>query len=543
MAIKGNLREASLADVLQLLALGRKSGCLSVSDRNNFGQIYFDQGMISYAAIVNRRDRMGDLLVKNSIISAEELSAAVGEQVGQNPPRLGEILIRRGSITRKQLEHYIRIQIEEAVYFLFTWNQGTFYFEPGETPDPADVTVSINPEGLLLEGARRVDEWTLIEKKVAPDLVFAVDRSHGEPEAAELTEAQRRILPLIDGRRSVRDIIEDSGLLEFETCKAVFGLVQAGFARHRGKKREAALEEVRPGRLREHSNLGIAFFRTSMLEEAEREFRRVLELDPAHRESQFHLGLIALKRGETRQAIRQFMRLIEAGGVWASSFHNLALALEMAGRLDDALLTVQEALRDFPGDRSLLLARGILLTRLGDFASACEAFDVFASMPGRSGAPPTYYAYSMVALGGAGRLREARDRAREGVVIHPGSAQVLVNAAAVHERGGEIEEAESLYARAVEDSPDLHQARRGLADALYRRGAYDDAGVIYQQLASNGAAGSADILFKLGNIAYKRGDRAAALNYWRETVEADPDHAVARTNLELVGSAPASTNR
>ena len=63
------------------------------------------------------------------------------------------------------------------------------------------------------------------------------------------------------------------------------------------------------------------------------------------------------------------------------------------------------------------------------------------------------------------------------------------------------------------------------------------------QLAANGSAGSADVLFKLGNIAYKRGDRAAALNYWRETVEADPDHAVARTNLELVGSALSSSSR
>src|SRR5690349_23737291 len=69
MAIKGSLKEASLPDVLQLLALGQKTGCLSIADRSNFGYIYFDKGRICYASIVNRRDRLGDILVKNGKIS------------------------------------------------------------------------------------------------------------------------------------------------------------------------------------------------------------------------------------------------------------------------------------------------------------------------------------------------------------------------------------------------------------------------------------------------------------------------------------------
>ena len=63
MAIKGSLKEASLPDVIQLLSLGKKTGCLAVADRQNFGYIYFDEGLITYASIVNRRDRLGDILV------------------------------------------------------------------------------------------------------------------------------------------------------------------------------------------------------------------------------------------------------------------------------------------------------------------------------------------------------------------------------------------------------------------------------------------------------------------------------------------------
>ena len=187
MAIKGSLREASLPDVLQLLSMGKKTGCLSVTHRNNFGNIYFDKGRISYASIVNRRDRLGDMLVKNGVITQEQLDQAVALQVKQRDKRLGELLVELESLSREQLHQFIRIQIEEAVYYLFTWNQGTFNFEADVEPEEQDLIVSINPESLLLEGARRVDEWSLIEKKISGfDLIFEVDQQKAKSSDVDL---------------------------------------------------------------------------------------------------------------------------------------------------------------------------------------------------------------------------------------------------------------------------------------------------------------------------------------------------------------------
>src|SRR3989454_4305356 len=84
MAIKGSLKEASLPDVLQLLALGQKTGCLSIADRSNFGYIYFEKGRICYASIVNRRDRLGDILVKHGKITQDHLEAAVHRQTKEH---------------------------------------------------------------------------------------------------------------------------------------------------------------------------------------------------------------------------------------------------------------------------------------------------------------------------------------------------------------------------------------------------------------------------------------------------------------------------
>src|SRR5256712_5411471 len=104
MAIKGSLKEASLPDVLQLLALGQKTGCLSIADRSNFGYIFFDKGRICYASIVNRRDRLGDILVKHARITDEQLAAAVHKQETARGKKLGEILVGMGVITRADLE-------------------------------------------------------------------------------------------------------------------------------------------------------------------------------------------------------------------------------------------------------------------------------------------------------------------------------------------------------------------------------------------------------------------------------------------------------
>ena len=111
MAIKGSLKEASLPDVIQLLTLGRRSGCLSIADRQNFGYIYFDEGRLTYASIVNRRDRLGDLLVRSGRLAPEVLQRAVDEQAQSPEQKIGELLVEAGALSRQELEDYMRVQI------------------------------------------------------------------------------------------------------------------------------------------------------------------------------------------------------------------------------------------------------------------------------------------------------------------------------------------------------------------------------------------------------------------------------------------------
>ena len=534
MAIKGSLKEASLPDVIQLLFLGRRTGCLALADRHNFGTIHFDEGQIVYAAIVNRRDRLGDLLLRSGRITAAQLRQAVERQESDREHKLGEILVELGFLPREELERYIRVQIEEAVYYLFTWTSGTFNFEAGVRPEREDFLVRINPEYLLLEGARRVDEWSLIEKKIPSfDLIFAVDGTHIGDSAPELSEEQRRLVPLLDGTRDVTQLMEESGLVEFEAGKALFGLITAGFA-HRVGTSAATAPRVNESRVDEHRNLGVAFYKAAMLDEALREFRRVADLRPADASAPFFLGLIALRQARWEEAAAAFRQAIEKGGQRAPALHNLGLALERLGRLDEADTACGDAAGRARDDARVMLGWGVVALRRGEYQVAQGRLTRARELAANKPLPPLWYWAATLASAALDDVETALETADDGATAHPGSAVLRNNLAVLRELAGDVSGAESMLRAALAEDPSLPQVSKNLADILYRNGRYDEAKEAYERAAKLAPDLGDDLYFKLGNIAYRRRDHERARESWGRATELNPGHELARTNLEML---------
>jgi tetratricopeptide (TPR) repeat protein len=537
MAIKGSLKEASLPDVLQLLALGQKTGCLSIADRNNFGYIYFDRGRISYASIVNRRDRLGDILVKAGKLRMEQLEAAIARQERERDRRLGQILIAEGMISRADLERYMRLQIEEAVYFLFTWAQGTFNFESDVRPDHEEFLVSINPESLLLEGARRVDEWSLIEKKIPSfDLIFSVETDRLQASEVELTPEQAQIFPLIDGKRDVTSLTEDSGLVEFDVGKALYGLISAGFAHRVGRSQAPKVQEVNESRIQEHRNLGIAFYKTGMLDEAAREFRRVSDLRSNDGSAHFYLGLVALRQARWRDAEASLLQAAELLGARPGVLHNLALAHEQLGTLDRADSAYGDAASRARHDPRILTGWGIAALQRGDFQVAEGRLDRAREVSGDQPMPALWYWGRALAAAGQDAFEQAEALLQEGLERHPRHPILVNNLAVLAELAGDAPRAEELLRTALADEPAVPQLSKNLGDLLYRSGRYDDAASAYARAVRLQPDLGDDVYFKLGNIAYRRGDREQAASYWKQALGLNPSHELARTNLDTLSA-------
>jgi len=538
MAIKGSLKEASLPDVLQLLAMGKKTGCLSVTHRNNFGSIYFDKGRICYAAIVNRRDRLGDILLKSGAITPAQLQEAIESQEKQRDKRLGEILVGLGIISRDDLHKQIRLQIEEAVYFLFTWTQGTFNFEADIRPEEQDFLVLINPESLLLEGARRVDEWSLIEKKIPSfDIVFDIDLRRLDESAAKLTQEQQVLLPLIDGRRDVFAIIEDSGLVEFQVGKALYGLSTAGFLHRVGKSRAPDL--IAPdARVEEHRNLGMAFYKTGMLDEAEREFRRVVELRASDMHARFFLGLVHLRLARWDDAVSDFEYAAHQRGAAPAVLHNLAFAFERKGEPAKARETLREAVkRGGEHDARVHTSLGVLALREGDLAAAEASF--LAARPLFDGRPPSpaWFHYAALCFALAGKADEAIALLQEGVEAYPHAAVLHNNLSVAFERVGRHQEALAAAERGVSEDAGIAQLHKNIGDAHYRVALFDEAYDAYQRAVKFNDTLGPDVWLKLGNIRLKRNERDDAIKCWEHALQLDPANQTARKNIEAARAA------
>ena len=534
MAIEGALSDVSLADISQLLAMGGKTGCLSLTDQGNFSSIYFEDGRVVYASVVDRLDRLGELLVKNEVIDRNQLSAAMEKQAHERGKKLGELLVEGGALSQEDLEKYISMQIEEAVYHVFQWNQGTFQFQPDVEPEEDVMRVSISIDGLLMEGARRVDEWSVMEKKISSmDLVFTLERDPLEEEGIDLTEAQQRIIPLIDGERSVTDLVDQSGLVEFDTGKALYGLIQAGFAVQVGKR---AAESQAKGSVEEHLNLGLAFYRSGLMEDSIRELRKTLELDANHPQARAYLGLISLKAGRAQEASVHFDEMGEAAEMTYALHRNRALALKRIGRYDEALAALAEAEKLNSDDPGLLLAQGIVKLKSGDGAAAMGSFKGYQDKVGEGTLSPMFFAFSVLAAGIAGDIDRAVEIGREGLKRYSDDGAILVNTAAALEHRGENEAAEAYYERAIKQEPVVPQAHKALGDQALRRGDKARAKTQYELAVRADPRLGDDVYIKLGAIALENSETAEAGAMWRRALELNPENHTLQTKLDQLGA-------
>lgn len=232
MAIEGPLRELGIHDVFQLLDLSRKTGTLAVTSelRDNEGTVQFQNGKVVAAAIKSNPHRIGDLLMRSGRVTAAQVaSASAAQKERGDGRRLGEILVDMGAITQKELERQVRLQIEAVIFELLSWREGFFRFEEGAMD--GDPMVQIGTEALLMEGARRIDEWSRISDRV-PSLL-AIPRltplqDDRQAPMLDLLPSEWEVLTMIDGTLDLRAIASQLARTEFDTAKVVYGLVSTG---------------------------------------------------------------------------------------------------------------------------------------------------------------------------------------------------------------------------------------------------------------------------------------------------------------------------
>lgn len=369
MAIEGPLRELALSDVFQLLDLSRKTGTLTVTHeaRSRPAVVRFDRGAVTSAELPGSTERIGHLLLRAGKVTEAHIEAARRVQQQRPGAQLGNILVESGAVAAADVTRQLRFQIQETVFELIQWKDGYFRFEEGPAPQNGAVHVRVPTESLLMEAARRIDEWSTLEAKiphmgVVPALVADADGGA----TLDLHPSEWEVLAEIDGARTLKQIAAGLGRSEFDVAKIVYGLVSTGVVEIRedlpaaapaGPSWERPLRDAlgearlalsdgateRARRMldemsRQHTDRAEVF---SLLAEAQRRLGRWGEalhslgraatLDPLAPLTHYHLGFAAAHTGDLHRALEAwetFLRLGDAEPARAQAVERAMAAAE-----------------------------------------------------------------------------------------------------------------------------------------------------------------------------------------------------------------------
>ena len=340
MAIEGPLRELGIHDVFQLLDLSRKTGVLRVTSelRHNAGTIYFDDGAVIYAEIRSNPYPLGGLLLRSGKISEADLERARDMQARQGDPRrLGEILVAIDAVTPRELQRQVRFQVEEVVFEVMGWREGYFSFTEGPLTDVnTEAMVRISTEALLMEGARRIDEWARIEKRVPHLGVVPTYAPAAEGGDLDLLPPEWEVLALIDGERDLRTIAATLGRSDFDIAKTLFGLESAGLIVLVDPGTAPRGRTSAPDAVALVAEAEEAFVRQD-LDRARAAAERAAAAQPHHPSVHLLLGRVHFAAGRPADAVEELRRALRLDPLLVPAYRLLGYALVQVGRFPEAV--------------------------------------------------------------------------------------------------------------------------------------------------------------------------------------------------------------
>ncbi len=343
MAIQSSIEELGLFDLFQVFHMNGKTGRLIITDVDGSREaiILFKGGSVCMASIHDRSPRsIVDLLEEWGVVDSGSIIEI--EKALPKHKSLIECLEALGISSGNHLENFFGARIRESVYDIFKWEKGDCRFIEEDLDERREVIVRLNTENLILEGARRIDEWSNIKNKVpSRHSIFRLCQGNEEGQALNLKPREWEILSLIDGHGSVNEINDKVGEELFTASKLIYGLVVMGVI-------ELVTDDIDPEvgagneeRIEELLRKGRNYYSRLNLEKAAAEFEKALQIDQDSFEALRMLGEIYYKMD----------------------------------RLSEALVYLRKAREMRPNNQKTIFIKGYLHARLGEVEQAITEWE------------------------------------------------------------------------------------------------------------------------------------------------------------------------
>ena len=230
MALKGNLRDFTITQLLNLINLAHKTGTLTVEGPSEQIFVSFRDGKLAYAQVGQEDNSLATVLYHAHKLSAAQHRAIKARAGKMSDKELGLLLINANYINQDDIISSLQAHVVGIVNRLFTWVEGLFRFENDQLPPDDKITVRISLENIIIEGSRRLREWEQLKDEI-PSLDMALkfaERPGANIRNVNLSVEEWRVVSFISPKNSIRQIARAAKMNDMEIRRIIYGLLQAG---------------------------------------------------------------------------------------------------------------------------------------------------------------------------------------------------------------------------------------------------------------------------------------------------------------------------
>ncbi len=238
MALRGNLRDFSITQLLNLINLARKTGTLVIEGTSEVAQITFREGKLAFAQIGSEENDLAAILQRSRKITPNQARVIRERTRKMSDKEVGLLLINAGYLTQKDILESLQSYCVDVVRRLFTWVEGSFNFNPDQLTPDGKIPVRIDLENLIIEGSRQLREWEQLQEEI-PSLDMALkftERPGRNIRNLNLSLEEWRVVRYVNPKNTIRQIAHATKMNDLEIRRVVYALLQAGL-----------VEIVRPG--------------------------------------------------------------------------------------------------------------------------------------------------------------------------------------------------------------------------------------------------------------------------------------------------------
>ncbi|MEW6108651.1 MAG: DUF4388 domain-containing protein [Nitrospirota bacterium] len=479
--LKGNIKDVSLVKILVYLNRDRKSGTLSLKTPAFIKKIFINMGDAIFASSSYEDDRLGEMLLKAGKITVEQYDKSV-ELLKTTKKRQGAILVEQGFLTPKDLFWGVKYQVKEIIHSMFQIGEGEYVFKEGDIPSDEVITLKMSTGNLIYDGVKKIENWTRIRNEM-PD-TDSVLKLTEDPlslfQDIELSPQDKKILSLVDGRKTIQEVIDSSWMGSFEALKILYVLWSIGMVEE-STAIQAGEESLRDNGVRAEETVSLNDILQPLSEEEESLSERVESVYSRLNSISFTELLEVDEKSDSETIKKNYYRL-------AKEFHpdryftfaDPSIKTKLTS-VFDAITKAYNTLKDdklreeyfrsftSPGkikegdEKSKAdeqFRRGVAEIKNGNFWGAIDHFKWASKMmPKNAG----YWSYLSLAYSKIpGRLKEAEEALLTAIKLEPFNADYYANLGLIYIKAGLKKRAHGNFQKALKIDPKNDKARRGL---------------------------------------------------------------------------------